>query len=52
MSLLYSDVNIRDKWLKEYLEEIKSNQERKELEVFVIKFNLSLSYLLLSTILF
>jgi hypothetical protein len=37
MSLLYDDKNIREKWLKEYTEEIKSNQEKKELEVFKIK---------------
>lgn len=36
MSLLYSDRNIRDKWLNEYMEEIKSNQEKKESEVFLI----------------
>jgi len=37
MSILYQDKNIKEKWLKEYTEEIKSNQERKEFEVFLLK---------------
>jgi len=44
MSLLLSDKQIKDKWLKDYMAEIKFNQERKEYEVnlFNIKYNKNL----------
>ncbi len=33
MSFLLSDRNIKDKWLRNYIQEMKNNQERKEYEV-------------------
>ena len=32
---MYSDKNLREKWLKNYKDEILSNQERKEDEVYL-----------------
>lgn len=37
MSFILSDRNIKDKWLRDYMEEIKNNQEKKEFEVNYIK---------------
>ena len=38
MSMLYQDKLVRDKWLKNYVDEINSNKEHRQIDVIKISF--------------